>query len=131
MKHDKFTRLRFTGTRIATNTYQAPGTRKFLFGNNRTRFQCLVFDYEAQPLKEKYEIELLELPLDMAHDVIPLATLINTSDLFATGVKDQLLLMGYETLGEVIATNDITQIPGGIDTDNIIRDFFKLPRRQL
>lgn len=97
--------VRFTGSRVGSTWYQAPGTQRYAFGQNPTHRLQGVWATEWPMLKAKFGAWLLEVPPNKARSDMPLGASLVACDLPALDLatKEALLTAGLDTLGMVLA----------------------------
>lgn len=97
--------VRFTGSRVGSTWYQAPGTQRYAFGQNPDHRLQGVWATEWPALKAKFGAWLLEVPAAKARSDMPLGASVVACDLPALDMatKEALLTAGLDTLGMVLA----------------------------
>lgn len=122
----KWVRVRFTGKRLAAQNYTA-GTRKYPMCQLPGRQTVIVPAHEWPIFKENYGIEILRLPLDFRSDINLGEQIELAGDLIEEHVRELLLKSGYETLGEILATDDLSFVPDGEKLRRKINIHFGIP----
>lgn len=97
--------VRFTGTRVGSFWYQAPGAQRYAFGQNPTHRLQGVLAEDWPALKAKFGAWLLEVPADKARSNMVLEAPVATADLpeLDRATKGALIDAGLDTLGMVLA----------------------------